>query len=368
MTITKRAGVYFTETQGAVATADEGVNFIPLFIVQTTTAIASIDDKITLFANADAFATVAQNKGLTKTIKYIREALGEAGRNQFYVYSIKTDTAAAFTSLIEECASRTEIRDVVYIEETKSSGTTTITAKVSAIATALDDNYEKGTLRNGLIVPYGTVTDAVTNADNTTAEEAVVTSMTAVLNGVTSGRITGIVPDDACVGAGIGKFIGRQYNDEIGSTPFNSSIDALTYNFNDTQILALCNIGCLVVTGSYVRGAMEYRVEVGCTASMKNSTADQLLISRSIADQLLRDVKVECDAFIRTKLTTNTVKLLQGEIDSVVADYVANEDVLNAGTKLTVSQSNVPYTLNVNGSIQVAGSLLVINIDTTITA
>jgi hypothetical protein len=79
-------------------------------------------------------------------------------------------------------------------------------------------------------------------------------------------------------------------------------------------------------------------------------------------------VKVECDAFIRTKLTTNTVKLLQGEIDSVVADYVANEDVVNAGTKLTVSQSNVPYTLNVNGSIQVAGSLLVINIDTTITA
>ena len=171
MTITKRAGVYFTETQGAVATADEGVNFIPLFIVQTATAIASIDDKITLFANADAFATVAQNKGLTKTIKYISEALSEAGRNQFYVYSIKTDTADAFTGLIEECASRTEIRDVVYIEETKSSGTTTITAKASAIATALADNYEKGTLRRGLFHTNSKATSSTSHVTGHLAKE-----------------------------------------------------------------------------------------------------------------------------------------------------------------------------------------------------
>lgn len=363
MVITKRPGVYFTEATGSVISENDG-GFIPLFVVQTGTAIATIDEQITFYESIDAFATVVEGKGLDKTVKYIREALNEASMGQFYVYSIKTDTAEGFTNAIKNCASRTEIRDVVYIEETKSTTATTCAAKVSAIKTALDDNFGKGTSRNALIVPYGTVDDAVKNAENTDARTTVITTLTSVFNGVSSGRITGLVPDDVFIGAGIGKFIGRAYNEEIGQFPITTSIDALTYNFDDAQLLQLVNIGCLVASSQRRGNDTQYKIEVGVTTAVKEDGADQLLISRSIADQMLRDVKAECDSFIKQKLTSNTVTFLQTEIDNIIENYVNNNDVEQEGTTLTVSRSTIPYTINIVGTIQVVGSLLVINVDT----
>lgn len=365
MAITKRAGVYFTEAQGTVASEYDG-NFVPLFIVETATAVATIDNQITAYDSIAAFATVVRNKGLTNTVNFIEQALGEAGIGRFYVYSIKRSGNVTLTSVIEDCASRTEIRDIVYIEEEKSIAPT-IAQKVSEISTALDDNFENGTLRNGLVVPYGTIEYLATQSGDGTTEDKVVAGMATCIGTNDSGRVTSVVPDVKCAGADIGKFIGREYNDEIGANRINTSIDALTYNFNDTQILALVNDGCLVTTSKYVRGDIEYRVEVGVTHAINQDKSDQLLISRSIADQVLRDVKEECDQYIRTKMTANTVKLLQGDVDSIISEYVASEDVIQAGTKLTVSQSNVPYTLNINGTVQVAGSLLIINVDTTLT-
>jgi hypothetical protein len=97
-------------------------------------------------------------------------------------------------------------------------------------------------------------------------------------------------------------------------------------------------MGCIVVAPHYVRGDSEYRIEVGVTGSFKQDKADGLLMCRSIADALLRDIKTECEEYLKQKLTTNTISLLQVDIDSVIADYVASQDVVQDGTKLTQSR------------------------------
>lgn len=364
MALNKRPGVYFTETTGTVVT--DADDFIPLFIVQTSTAIPAIDDQIIEYTSIDTFATVVEDKGLTKTVKYMAEALTEAGAFRFYVYSIKTDTLEGFTNAIKNCAGRTEIRDIIYIEETASAQANSISNKINAIKTALADNYTKGTPRTSLIVPYGTVSAAIEDATETLPKTTVITQLTSILNGVTSGRVSVAVPDDVTIGATIGKFIGRADNEEIGANAISTTIPALTYNFDDTEILTLLNLGCLVVTSSYRRGTIQYNIEAGVTTSIKTDSADQLLISRSIADAVLRDVKIECDSFLKQKISSDAVTMLQSDINTIISTYVSAGDVVNEGTKLTVTQSNVPYTLNVQGTIQPVGSILVINVDTTI--
>jgi hypothetical protein len=348
-----------------VSTADD--DFIPLFLVQPTEAIESIDNQITHYTSVDAFATVVEGKGLTKTVGFIRQALAEAEQGQFYVYSIRTDSADGFSNSLKSCAGRTEIRDAIYIEENKGATSNTIANKIGAIKNGLSDNYTNGCPRTALIIPLGTVSDAVANKESGTNEATVINQLTTITNGISTGRILVSVPDESIIGGVVGKFIGRADNEEIGYAPFTTNIPALTYNFNDAEILQLLNLGCLVVAPHYNRGNIEYKIEAGVTTSFKSSQADGLLLSRSIADALLRSVKLECDEYLKQKLTTNTITLLQADIDGVVADYVARDDVVEAGTKLTVTQSSVPYTVNVSGTIQTVGGILIINVDTTLT-
>lgn len=363
MTINRLPGVYFTETVNTITVETER---IPLFVVQTSTAI-DIDNKLTYYENFETFKTAVEGKGLTNTVAFMEQAFTSRGYTNFYVYSVKQDTSAAFTSVLTDCGSHTEIRDVFYFEETKSGTSNTILQKVTALVAGVNANYEVGAFRQLFIIPFGTIEDAVENAENVAPETTVYNWFTSTTF-PQSGRLTFIVPDMAYAGAIGGEIIHREYNDEIGYTQLNASISTLTYNFTDTQLLGLANAGVLTIREERVAGAIGYRIVAGVNTGFSANTADGLIISRTIADELLGDVRDAGQQYIKVKESENARLFLQSNIDAIIATYVGEGDVIEAGTSLVVSpDASNPYVLNVTGNIQTVGSILAIEVNSTIT-
>ncbi|RAP51137.1 MAG: hypothetical protein BZ138_06025, partial [Methanosphaera sp. rholeuAM270] len=308
------------------------------------------------------------NKGIDKTIALMEQAYNEKPFKKFYIYSIKTDTDAGFQRILSDTASKTEIRDVFYIEESESAAGYTIADKIASLKAAVADNYEQATPRNVWVIPYGTLSEAVTDATNVAPEATIVTQFTTLTTPTGSGRLGLIMPDLNIAGAIMGKIIGRNYDEEIGHEQLNIAVESLTYNFTDSQMLTLLNAGVTFVRKERVNGISGYRIVAGVSTSFKESAADGLLISRSIADELLRQVRYAAEVELKSKETKNAIVYLQTECNSIIADFVANNDVIAAGTKLTVSESSTPYTINIAGTIQPVGTILMINVDATINA
>ena len=362
MTSSRRSGVYFDETLVA-GNADYEEERIPLFIVQTSTAIEALDGIYTHYTGTDAFKTAVTGKGLTKTADYIDAILAEQGQTEFYVYSIKTDTATGFTDAIKNSAHLEDVTSVTYIEETKSASGNAITAKIAAIQAGLEDNYENGIFRIGYIIPFGTVDDAVTNAQSGTDEENCITSLTSILSGNGSGRICVTVPD-ANAGIVVGKCLATPYDENPGYQPVTTSPSASEYNFNNAQYLTLQNLGVLVLAREVNQGISTYRIDEGVSTGFKTDAKDGFIISRTIVDELLRQVKFEAQPYVKSKESESNRSSLNGDISAVLSSFIKDENI-KTGSTLTVTDGG-NNTFYVTGNVLPAGTVHTIEVGVTI--
>lgn len=363
MTSTKRSGVYFSETVTNEAAEYEQPR-VPLFMVQTSTAIADLDEKITYYTGTEAFETAVTGKGLTQTVKYIKQVLNECGQTEFYVYSIKTDTATGFTNAIKSTAHLEDVTSITYVEEAKSAQANDIAAKIAAIKAGLDDNYANGIFRMGFVVPYGTVSDAVDNASSTTDEAACITSLTSILSGSGSGRICVPLPDTNA-GIVVGKCIATEYDENPGYEYVTTAPATSEYNFDNTQLLTLQNLGVMVLVKETNMGVTSYRIDEGVTTAFKSNAADGYYVDRATVDEFLREVRAICRPYVKAKESAATVSAINGEIGSLIKDFVAEESIVNAGTKITVRDGG-NNTLYVTGKVQPVGTVHTIEVGVTI--
>ena len=364
MTYNRLPGVYFAET---TETTNEYVQeYKPLFLVQTATAIDTLDDKITEFESMKAFKTLANGKGLTKTIKYMTDILNEASIDSFYVYSIKTITTDVFTDIIKSTTHLDDVTDIVYVEESKSSTQNPLTAKITAIKNGLDYNMEHGVFRKCYIIPYGTVTDRLMSAEDETVEEAYISAFTEILAGEGNGRICITIPDSNG-GNVVGKCIACNYDEEAGYTELEnvdvSSIPAFDYN----QMLTLQNLGVLFIRPEKQAGITLYKINLGVTTSFKESSSDGLIVCRDIADELLRRVKSSANMYVKAQESTTTLTELKSEISSIISEMSDEGCIVKSKTKLTaVDAGNSTFTIT--GEIQPVKSVIAIEVNTTLLA
>lgn len=360
MTITRGPGIYFSErTTTTNVTYDDTT--VPLFIIQTSTSINGLDDTVARFDNFDTFKTLLGNN-LPKTKTYIEDILIEAQKGTFYAVNLRTDTATNIGNILRDNAHLQEITDVVYIEETKSSGSNTITQKIGAIKTALTDNFNLGTFRVAYIIPYGTVSDAVGNVENGTSEAACITSLTSITSAAGDGRVCVVVPDENA-GFVTGHCIGSEYNEEVGFNGLNNIKTNISYNFNATQLLTICNLGVLVWNKERLQGVDTYRIYLGVTTSFKENKSDGYLVARRVADEMLRQIKFQSDTLVKDKPSASTLEDVNTIITGVISDFVDEEDVTREGTKLTATD-NGDKTFDITGNITPTGTLVAIEVKT----
>lgn len=362
MTYTTLPGLKFTETVATASVVDVNAQ-VPLFIVQTSSTISDLDGQITYYTGADAFNTIVDSKGLTYSQAVIEQTLAEYGNTAFYVYSIKTDTSQGFTDAVKATAHLLDVNRLVYIEEAKSGGSNSITSKIAAIKNGLVDNASNGVFRTATIIPYGTVTDAVTNANSGTDEANAISSLTTILSANGNGRIEVAFPDENA-GIVVGKCMASGYDDEPGRTPIESAINESSYNFDATQMLTLMNLGVLFLKPERSYGEYRYRICLGVNNGFKNNTADGLIVCRTVVDELLRRISYDASPFVKAKETQSNEVLLQSIVDGIVDEFVTADNIYRDGTSLTVSGDGNVFI--VNGTIKPVRSAIAIEVNTTI--
>ena len=365
MTYSKLPGVYFTETIASIASERSTT---PFFVIQTSQAIADIDNQIISFTNFETFKTVVTGKGLNNTIDIMEEILTEAVmmNSKFYVFSVKTDTAAEFTRILTDSANYTDMYDVIYIEETKSATSNSIATKAGALKSGANTCYANGANRIIHVIPYGTITDAVANkSENVTDTSVVISTFETILDGLNSGRVVPYVPDYA--GAMVGHAITTAADVDVGFEEINTPITNLKYNFTYSEMLALQNMGVNFIRGERVAGNWIYRINLGVTTAFSGNGADGLLVSRRIADNVLQEVKYACDAFVKApEDVEGGLVPLQTDIDNILDRFVAARDIIEDESYLTVTEAGDVYSFNLTGQIKPIKSTIAINVNTTL--
>jgi len=374
MTYSKLPGVYFSETvTSQPEEIDPTIDYVPLFVVQTSTEIEQIDDKLAYFEGLEALHTLVDGKGLTKSVETIEKTLTQYKTNRFYVYNIHTDTSASINTIISNCVNKKEIIDVVLIEETKSAQANNINTKIKALQSALNNNFENGAFRTAIILPYGTVADAVANkGENDKTSTVVINTLTTAFNGVTDGRIIGVVPDEQIMGAMTGQILASPFYRESGfdAIEFNGTLD---YEFDYNEMLTLQNMGICFAREESRNGVKQYHINLGVTTSFANSSADGLIKARKTVDEVLRRVGAECENLIKSEDVETSNVFIQSECDAVINDFIENRYILKSTvtdgvtytSKLTASVVD-KFTINVTGTIIPSGCLIAVNVNTTI--
>lgn len=373
MTYTKLPGVYFSETVTGGLPAQERTYPVPLYIIQGATELPTLDNQLVRFSDYNTFKTLMEGKGFTNSVRMIRESLDEARKSEFYVYSVKTDTAAHFKSIVTESAQIEEIQDVVYYEQSKSSQSNSFNNKFQALVEGAEQNYEDGVFRNIIAVPRGTVVDAVTNkGENETAESAAITAMQACLAGITSGRALLVCPDNAYMEQAVGRLISLGYDEEAGYARLNART-AFEYNFSYSQLVTIMNMGVTVVRTEIVGGETVPRIVLGVTASFSQNKADGLFKARKIADETLRRIKTGCSNLVKSTDMDEAKALAQTTCDVTLDNMISEKALSKSATiegvtyKTTLKATIVDRNyINISGTLVPTGSLVAINVNTTI--
>lgn len=362
MTYEKLPGVYFSESVEINPNFEQ--EYTPLFIVQSSIAMEAQDNQIVEYGNYYDFYDIARTAHLYKTYAYIKDIMLESGKESFYVYSVKTDTPTGFTDAIKNSAHLTDVTHIIFIEENKSAQANSLQAKITAIKNGVHDNAENGVFREAYIVPYGTVNDAVTNAENTTSEAAALASLTTITTGEGDGRVCVVVPD-SMAGPILGKIVGCAYDEEPGYTEIGLLRLDNTYNFDAQQMLALQNQGIIFAKPEKVRGVTQYRINLGVTTSFKESAGDGLIVSRTITDEVLRRIAFECQGFVKARASATNLATCKSVLTTIINDFVKEETVYKDGTSLTVvDQGNSTFV--VTGTIKPATSVIAIEVNTVV--
>lgn len=356
------SGIYFGETVSTITsstTEDEDL----CFLVQTSTAIETLDNQLKYYTNIEDFKTDVQDKGLTKTTEFIEAVLALAGRNRFYVYSIKTDTAAGFKEAVTCSTDIKEIRKVIYFEETASTQQNSLSTKMNALASACHDVYKYGAFRIAYVIPKATIEAAVAAAENVLPATTVVNTFQTLLTGDGDGRLAIMVPDqEANVMATIEA---SPFYQDAGKNNLLGTVGELKYKFTREQMKTLLNLGVMFIRSRRISGTIQYRLEGGISTSFKNGKADGTLSARQTADELLHQCDIALDVLINDEDQLNNVAFAQTAVDDVVGNFIAGQYVTESGTNLTVNDAgNMKFTIT--GEIETVKPLRTIEVNTII--
>lgn len=365
MTYGKLPGVYFTESVSRITTPTAKA---PLFIVESATALATVDDQLVSYINLDAFKAVFTAKAFEPIVTFISNALTEAGLQnaRFYVYKATAGTTSSFSSILVDSSNVDEIEDVFYLEGVTGTEQSTLENKVKGLKAGAATCYLNGVNRICYIIPQKTIEAAIADkTEGQTDEAAVVAKFSELTTGVDSGRIAYILPDDGDIISG--RVIDSDYNEEVGYYAFNTAASTPTYNFNYSQMVTLQDGGVMFIRGERLRGSVVYRVNLGVSTSFATNAADGLLVCRRIADEVLRQVKDVLDGYVKTPNDIDGgLVQLQVEVDTVIDRFVDAGEVFGEDTELIVEEGANDYEFNVTGTIRPVRSTIAINVNTTI--
>lgn len=363
MTATRLSGITFTEDTSTIPQGNEDIIDAPLFIIQTTTAIAALDGQFKTYRSWTAYNNIAGSvSGLAKTNSIIKQVLDETGLQKFYVYSIKTDTQQAFTDCVKASSYLDDCETIIYIENAKSAQANTIADKINGIKAGIRDNYANGVFRQAYIVPYGTYNDAITE-EGVVPSTAAVTCLTGITNGIEDGLVCVVAPDSMC-GSLLGATFNTPFDGEIGQYTIKNVDTTGFIKYNATQMLALQNGGILFIKRETYRRVSSYKPNVGVTLSYQGSKTDGKLIRRRIVNEVLRRIKDECREYILDKDIESVRSSLHSTLGAVISEFVKNDCVIRDGTSLSVAM--VDDTFQVSGTIQPIDSVYAIDVAITI--
>ena len=363
MTATRLSGITFSENTTTIPAGNEDITDAPLFIIQTSTTLATLDEEFVEFNQySDLHSIIGSIEGLAMTRKVLKQTIDESNIGKFYVYSIKTDTKAAFKEAVIASAHLYDCESIIYIEQSKSTGSNTIANKVDGIKEGVRDNFAGGLFRQAYIVPYGTYRDAITG-DNIVPATAAVTCLTGITNGISDGLVCVVAPDSMC-GSLLGATLNTPFDEEIGKYTIVNVDTSAFIDYNATQMLSLQNGGILFIRPEIYRGEKSYKPNVGVTLSYQTSQSDGKLIRRRIVNEVLRRIKEESRAFLLDKDIESVRSSLDSAIGGVINEFVLNDCILRDGTKLSVTMAG--DTFQVSGTIKPIDSVYAIDVALTI--
>ena len=374
MAITKRPGVYYTETTEYELQGNGGK--IPVFIGKTgnsaTTGYAVDGTQILRFANyGEACRTIANggigtdpdtNPLLAVLKEFFEEAEPKAAEDIGipYVYVIDvgagTSKTAWLTALTTAKTKREAIVEVYYGAENISDNGYTLTDFLAAAAASIATESANLNLRTGF----------ATKADATDAQLIALNPST---GGILKSRIGLIEPDK------FGKHVAM-----LCCTPYYIEPGFLTYRTvepgefkerTDAEILALQNAGIIFGADEVVSDLVVCRINLGVSTAFAANPrpADALFHARFNADHLLREVFKAVFTQVKANETASYIVKAQTKVDAIVDDEVEAERMIpynsenGNGTKLTLIEANSdPYDMELIGQIQPINCTIAINV------
>jgi len=374
MAITKRPGVYYTETTEYELQGNGGK--IPVFIGKTgnsaTTGYAVDGTQILRFANyGEACRTIANggigtdpdtNPLLAVLKEFFEEAEPKAAEDIGipYVYVIDvgagTSKTAWLTALTTAKTKREAIVEVYYGAENISDNGYTLTDFLAAAAASIATESANLNLRTG----FATKVDAT---------DAQLIALNPSTGGILKSRIGLIEPDK------FGKHVAM-----LCCTPYYIEPGFLTYRTvepgefkerTDAEILALQNAGIIFGADEVVSDLVVCRINLGVSTAFAANPrpADALFHARFNADHLLREVFKAVFTQVKANETASYIVKAQTKVDAIVDDEVEAERMIpynsenGNGTKLTLIETNSdPYDMELIGQIQPINCTIAINV------
>lgn len=374
MAITKRPGVYYTETTEYELQGNGGK--IPVFIGKTgnsaTTGYAVDGTQILRFANyGEACRTIANggigtdpdtNPLLAVLKEFFEEAEPKAAEDIGipYVYVIDvgagTSKTAWLTALTTAKTKREAIVEVYYGAENISDNGYTLTDFLAAAAASIATESANLNLRTGF----------ATKADATDAQLIALNPST---GGILKSRIGLIEPDK--FGKHVAMLCCTPYYIEPGFLPYRTVEPEEFKERTDAEILALQNAGIIFGADEVVSDLVVCRINLGVSTAFAANPrpADALFHARFNADHLLREVFKAVFTQVKANETASYIVKAQTKVDAIVDDEVEAERMIpynsenGNGTKLTLIEANSdPYDMELIGQIQPINCTIAINV------
>ena len=374
MAITKRPGVYYTETTEYELQGNGGK--IPVFIGKTgnsaTTGYAVDGTQILRFANyGEACRTIANggigtdpdtNPLLAVLKEFFEEAEPKAAEDIGipYVYVIDvgagTSKTAWLTALTTAKTKREAIVEVYYGAENISDNGYTLTDFLAAAAASIATESANLNLRTGF----------ATKAEATDAQLIALNPST---GGILKSRIGLIEPDK--FGKHVAMLCCTPYYIEPGFLSYRTVEPGEFKERTDAEILALQNAGIIFGADEVVSDLVVCRINLGVSTAFAANPrpADALFHARFNADHLLREVFKAVFTQVKANETASYIVKAQTKVDAIVDDEVEAERMIpynsenGNGTKLTLIEANSdPYDMELIGQIQPINCTIAINV------
>ena len=230
---------------------------------------------------------------------------------------------------------------------------------MTAMAEACHECSETGGFRIAFVVPQKTIDTAVSDASSVAPPTTVVSTFSSMLSGIHDGRLCVILPDKAKEMSSY--LVTKKFYEEIG-LGYIPGVNSVTYDFTADQLVTLRNLGIIIPRPIWEAGVVNYEIELGVTTNYSQDAADGQLVSRTIADELLREIDADLRPFVKTSEEESNLKFVQTAVDGAIGRYVQDKYVTSE-TKLTATDTG-NRTFALDGKIYTNKSLEGIDVHT----